>query len=97
MELGSQESSTYVLLSSIYSALGRLNEVERVRRMMNFRGVSKEPGCSWIELKNQVHVFVVGDLLHPQIEKIKRELWRLIKLMKDEGYQSVSEDIPHSI
>lgn len=97
MELGSQESSTYVLLSSIYSALGRLNEVERVRRMMNFRGVIKEPGCSWIELKNQVHVFVVGDLLHPQIEKIKRELWRLIKLMKDEGYQSVSEDIPHSI
>ncbi|KAL3521020.1 hypothetical protein ACH5RR_019169 [Cinchona calisaya] len=93
MELSSQESSTYVLLSSIYSALGRLNDVERVRRMMNFRGVSKEPGCSWIELKSQVHVFVVGDLLHPQIEEIKKELWRLSKLMKDEGYQPASEGI----
>lgn len=93
MELGSEESSTYVLLSSIYSALGRLNDVERVRKMMSFRGVSKEPGCSWIELKSQVHVFVVGDLLHPQIEKIKAELRRLSKLMKDEDCQPASEEI----
>ncbi|WMV15036.1 hypothetical protein MTR67_008421 [Solanum verrucosum] len=87
MELGSQESSAYVLLSSIYSALGRLEDVERVRRLMNLRGVSKEPGCSWIELKSQFHVFVVGDQLHPQIIHIRDELWKLSKLMKDEGYK----------
>ncbi|KAJ8549975.1 hypothetical protein K7X08_033682 [Anisodus acutangulus] len=86
MELGSQESSAYVLLSSIYSALGRLEDVERVRRLMNLRGVSKEPGCSWIELKSQFHVFVVGDQLHPQIVDIHEELWRLSKPMKDEGH-----------
>ncbi|KAL3818841.1 hypothetical protein ACJIZ3_004746 [Penstemon smallii] len=88
VELGSQESSAYVLLSSIYSALGRLDEVERVRRIMNVRGISKEPGCSWIELKNQVHVFVVGDMLHPEIKNIRKELWRFSKLMMDEGYDS---------
>ncbi|KAK4710409.1 hypothetical protein R3W88_004922 [Solanum pinnatisectum] len=87
MELGSQESSAYVLLSSIYSALGRLEDVERVRRLMNLRGVSKEPGCSWIELKSQFHVFVVGDQLHPQIIHIRDELWKLSKLMNDEGYK----------
>ncbi|KAK4360692.1 hypothetical protein RND71_019644 [Anisodus tanguticus] len=76
MELGSQESSAYVLFPSIYSALGRLEDVERVRRLMNLRGVSKEPGCSWIELKSQFHVFVVGDQLHPQIVDIREELWR---------------------
>ncbi|XP_073125196.1 pentatricopeptide repeat-containing protein At2g33680 [Henckelia pumila] len=86
MELGSLESSSYVLLSSIYSALGRFDDIERVRRMMNIRGVSKEPGCSWIELKNQVHVFVVGDLLHPEIKHTRAEIWRLSKLMKNEGY-----------
>ncbi|KAG8373291.1 hypothetical protein BUALT_Bualt11G0008700 [Buddleja alternifolia] len=84
MELGSQESSAYVLLSGIYSALGRLDDVERVRRIMNARGVSKEPGCSWIELKNQVHVFVVGDMLHPEIKDIRGELLRFSKVMKDE-------------
>ncbi|XP_048320484.2 pentatricopeptide repeat-containing protein At2g33680 [Ziziphus jujuba] len=74
MELGSQESSAYVLLSSIYTALGRKEDVERVRRLMKLRGVSKEPGCSWIELKSQVHVFVVGDEMHPQIGDIRVEI-----------------------
>ncbi|KAI3461997.1 hypothetical protein Pfo_018660 [Paulownia fortunei] len=86
MELCSQESSAYVLLSSIYSALGRLDDVERVRRIMNMRGISKEPGCSWIELKNQFHVFVVGDMLHPEIKDIRAELWRFSKLMKEDEH-----------
>ncbi|KAE8680379.1 Pentatricopeptide repeat-containing protein [Hibiscus syriacus] len=71
MELGSQESSAYVLLSSIYIALGRLEDVERVRRLMRLRGVNKEPGCSWIELKDGVHVFVVGDQMHPEIKAVR--------------------------
>ena len=33
MELGSQESSAYVLLSSIYTSLGRKEDVERVRSL----------------------------------------------------------------
>lgn len=93
MELGSQESSAYVLLSSIYSALGRWEDVERVRRMMKLRGVSKEPGCSWIELKSGVHVFVVKDQMHPQIGDIQAELRRLSKQMKDEGYEPVTDSI----
>ncbi|KAL8031948.1 hypothetical protein ABFX02_13G061600 [Erythranthe guttata] len=94
VELGSSESSAYVLLSSIYSALGRLEDVERVRRVMNTRGVSKEPGCSWIELKNQVHVFVVGDLLHPEIKNIREELWRFSKVMMEDelDYETVLEE-----
>lgn len=91
MELGSQESSAYVLLSSIYTVLGRREDVERVRRMMNLRGVNKEPGCSWIELKSQVHVFVIGDQMHPQIKEIRAEVRRLRKLMKDKGYQPASD------
>ncbi|XP_044509926.1 pentatricopeptide repeat-containing protein At2g33680-like [Mangifera indica] len=91
MELGSQESSVYVLLSSIYTALGKLEDVERVRRMMKLRGVTKEPGCSWIEIKSQVHVFVVGDQMHPKIGDIRAEIRRLCKQMKDEdeGYDSL--------
>lgn len=87
MELGSQESSAYVLLSSIYTALGRSDDVERVRRMMRLRGVSKEPGCSWIELKGGVHVFVAGELMHPQIQEILEDLRMLYKQLKDEGYK----------
>lgn len=87
MELGSQESSAYVLLSSIYIALGRLEDVERVRRMMRLRGVNKEPGCSWVELKDCVHVFVVGDQMHPETKTIREELRILSEQIKDEGYR----------
>ncbi|GAB2217881.1 hypothetical protein Droror1_Dr00001094 [Drosera rotundifolia] len=81
MELGSQESSAYVMLSRIYNALGKLNDVERVMGLMKLRGVGKEPGCSWIELKNLVHVFVVGDQKHPLIDEIRAKLWSLTRLM----------------
>lgn len=93
MELGSQESSAYVLLSSIYTALGQPEDVERVRRLMSLRGVNKEPGCSWIELQSQVHVFVVGDQMHPQINKIRLEVCRLSKIMRDEGYKPSLDSI----
>ncbi|CAN0847785.1 Pentatricopeptide repeat-containing protein At2g33680 [Linum grandiflorum] len=86
MELGSQESSSYVLLSSIYNALRRPKEVERIRSLMRSRRANKDPGCSWIELKSLFHVFVVGDRRHPQNEEICGEIRRLCKQMKDEGY-----------
>uniref|UniRef100_A0A7N0RA32 Pentatricopeptide repeat-containing protein n=1 Tax=Kalanchoe fedtschenkoi TaxID=63787 RepID=A0A7N0RA32_KALFE len=87
VELGSPESSAYVLLSTVYTALGQLDDVERVRRLMKLRGVSKSPGCSWIELKNQVHVFVVGDQMHPVIADIRTCLQMLYRPMMDEGYK----------
>ncbi|VFQ80341.1 unnamed protein product [Cuscuta campestris] len=91
MEVGSLESSAYVLLSSIYSALGRGEDVERVRRLMSQRGVSKEPGCSWIEVKTRFHVFLVADQLHPEIKEIREELLRLTKLMK--GKEDIVEEL----
>nr|ADE77730.1 unknown [Picea sitchensis] len=34
--------------------------------MMKDVGLKKKPGFSWIEVKNKVHTFVVGDRSHPQ-------------------------------
>ncbi|KAK4775633.1 hypothetical protein SAY87_023594 [Trapa incisa] len=92
VELGSQESSTYVLLSSIYVALGRRDDVERIRSLMRAREVYKEPGCSWIELKSGVHVFLVGDETHPHINEIRSELCVLSNQMEDEGYKTMASD-----
>ncbi|EPS64446.1 hypothetical protein M569_10333, partial [Genlisea aurea] len=86
METGSRDSSAYVMLSSVYSAMGRAEDVERVMRRMSEMGVGKEPGCSWIEVKNQVHVFVVGDLLHPAIDTIRSEIWRFYSLDEGAGF-----------
>ncbi|KAJ0987156.1 hypothetical protein J5N97_005512 [Dioscorea zingiberensis] len=88
LELGTQDSSAYILLSNIYAALNRWDDVERVRRTMRERGVNKDPGCSWIEFKSGVHVFVSRELLHPQIKEIKEQVRRLTKHMRLEGYQT---------
>ncbi|GLJ44200.1 hypothetical protein SUGI_0922690 [Cryptomeria japonica] len=50
LEMNPEHSSTYVLLSNMYAANGRWNDVEKVRNMMRNRGVVKVPGCSWIEV-----------------------------------------------
>nr|WQM40802.1 TPRL [Avena sativa] len=88
MELGSEDSSAYILLSNIYAAQRKWNDVERVRHLMKLRGVSKDPGCSWVELNSRVHVFVVGEQQHPEAGNINAELRRLAKHMKDEGLLS---------
>ncbi|CAN6243661.1 unnamed protein product [Urochloa humidicola] len=91
MELGSEDSSAYILLSNIYAAQRKWNDVERVRRLMRLRGVSKDLGCSWVELNSRVHVFVVGEQQHPEAANINVELIRLAKHMKDEGYHQTCE------
>lgn len=87
MELGTTDSSAYTLLSNIYAASRRWDDVERVRRMMKLHGVNKDPGCSWLELQKRVHVFVAGEHLHPEIKDIYAQVRRLILHMKDEGYR----------
>jgi pentatricopeptide repeat protein len=66
VKLELENASTYVLLSNIYAAAAKWEEVSLVRTMMQERGVHKEPGRSWIEVDNKIHAFVVGDTSHPE-------------------------------
>eukprot|EP01018_Ginkgo_biloba_P031529 Gb_16954 [translate_table: standard] len=77
LELAPQNDGTYVLLSNIYAAAGRWDDVAKVRKLMKDRGVKKQLGCSWVEVKNKVHAFTVGDRSHPQAKEIYAtlELW----------------------
>ncbi|XP_068659355.1 putative pentatricopeptide repeat-containing protein At5g13230, mitochondrial isoform X1 [Aristolochia californica] len=46
------EASSLVLLSHVFAAGGRWDEVEKLRYEIKQRGMKKEPGCSWIEICN---------------------------------------------
>ncbi|TXG53257.1 hypothetical protein EZV62_022426 [Acer yangbiense] len=65
IELEPQSSATYVLLSSIYAALGKWELVEKVRRLMDERQFLIGDGLSWIEIEINVHTFTVSDRLYP--------------------------------
>ena len=36
--------------------------------------VKKEPGCSWVELCDGVHVFIMADQFHPELFQILQSL-----------------------
>lgn len=85
-ELEPENGANYVLLSNIYAAASRWDDVAALRMKMKDRGVKKQPGCSWIEVKNKIHTFLVGDESHPQTEKIYATLESLAEPMKALGY-----------
>ncbi|RRT44410.1 hypothetical protein B296_00051510 [Ensete ventricosum] len=60
-ELDPSMDSSYIMMSNIYAAAGRWEDAARMRKIMVSRGIKKEPGCSWIEVNGQCHVFLAQD------------------------------------
>lgn len=88
LRLDPEDGTTHILLSNLYAATGRWDCVAKMRRKMKGSMLGKEPGLSWIEAKNNVHVFSSGDQSHPKIDDAQAELHRLRgnmrKLVTDE-------------
>ncbi|KAF6149207.1 hypothetical protein GIB67_026063 [Kingdonia uniflora] len=85
LQMNSEDSGSYVLLANTYLETGKLDGVAEVRKLMRERGIRKNPGCSWIEAGNMVHVFTVDDINHPQIIDVHRILEDLVKKIEDKG------------
>ncbi|KAL8524185.1 hypothetical protein ACS0TY_013960 [Phlomoides rotata] len=85
-ELEPMNPGNYILLSNIYASKGRWKEVDKMRDIMRDKGLRKNPGCSWIEVKNKVHMLLAGDNAHPQMAQILDKLNRLSLEMKKAGY-----------
>ena len=75
-----RQHSTYVLLSSMYSGLGMWSDRATVQKVMKNRGLSKVPGWSWIEVKNEVHSFNADDRSHPRMDEIFDMLRMLLQV-----------------
>lgn len=86
IELEPEDAGTYILLSNIYANTQRWEDVAEVRKTMTNRGIRKTPGCSWIEVDKQIHVFILGDTSHPKIEEIVQRLNDLIERVMGVGY-----------
>ncbi|MCL7051626.1 hypothetical protein MKW94_023868 [Papaver nudicaule] len=48
IELEPGDATPYVVLSDIYSIAGLKEDEKELRLMKNRKGVTKNPGCSWI-------------------------------------------------
>uniref|UniRef100_A0ACD5U8T7 Uncharacterized protein n=1 Tax=Avena sativa TaxID=4498 RepID=A0ACD5U8T7_AVESA len=94
---GLANSGMYILLSNIYAAVGKWEEVARVRSMMKANGIQKEPGCSAIEIDRKVYEFVAGDMSHPRTDEIYAMLDKMNGLVKEHGHVPQTELVLHDL
>lgn len=85
-ELDPDEGGYHVLLANIYAAASLWDKLAKVRTIMEKKGLQKTPGCSLVELKNEVHSFYSGSTNHPQSKRIYTFLETLIDEIKAAGY-----------
>jgi pentatricopeptide repeat protein len=79
------------------NAAGNRHLRENVEWQRTARGVKRQPGCTWIEVNNEVHTFVVNDQDHPLMIEIHAELLRLSGLMHDAGYMASMKFVLHDV
>ncbi|CAK7341063.1 unnamed protein product [Dovyalis caffra] len=97
LALEPQNCSYKVLMSNIYAAANRWNDVAGLRKAVKDTGIRKEPGLSSIEVTGLVHDFKMGDTAHPLIEKISEMLAEMSQKLKDAGYLPDTSVVLHNI
>lgn len=87
-------AGNHVLLSDTYAAKKKWAEVLRARKLLKESEAKKERGKSWIEVKDKVHTFTVGERSHPRIVEI---YLRLEDLLEEMGKQEYTVDTKHDL
>lgn len=86
LELDPDHDGAHVFLSNIYAKAKRWEDVGQVRKLMKHKGISKERGCSRIELNNEMHEFLVADRSHKHADEIYEKLDEVVSKLKLVGY-----------
>ncbi|KAL2906912.1 hypothetical protein RDABS01_005622 [Bienertia sinuspersici] len=81
----------YVMLSNIFAAGKRWDDSSQVRRLMDAKGLKKDAGLSWIEVKNIRHEFVAKDMVHCCRKRIYEVVHGLVDQMREVEYSPCVE------
>jgi pentatricopeptide repeat protein len=85
IEYNQQVAGAYVTLSNTYTLAGEWENAHSRRTEMELVGVHKEPGCSWIEIKDSIYVFYAGDLSCERGDEVISLLRELERRMMERG------------
>ncbi|KAF5457147.1 hypothetical protein F2P56_021276 [Juglans regia] len=86
MLMDPHDVGTYILLSNMYAKESRWDGVVKIWKLMRERNIKKEPGVSWLEIRNITHVFVSEDNKHPESSQIYEKVGELLAKIKPLGY-----------
>ncbi|KAM2511799.1 hypothetical protein TB1_035254 [Malus domestica] len=85
-EIEPDNRGNYVLLSNILVTAKRWEEASETRKLMRDGGITKTPGCSWVQLKNRVYSFVTGDRSNERSAEIYKFLIDMGEKMRLAGH-----------
>ncbi|CAM8906084.1 unnamed protein product [Rhodiola kirilowii] len=97
LQLNPRDVGTYLLLSNIHAKAKKWDGVANIRKLMKERNVKKEPGASWIEIRNTTHIFISGDNNHPEYAQIHDEVNKLLTRIKQFGYVPDTTVVLHDV
>lgn len=87
MEGADMITGYHVLLSNMHAEEGNWEYVKTTRKEMLERGLTKEVGCSWIDVSGYTNCFVSKDRKHPKCDEIYQSLKHLSANLKGDGYR----------
>lgn len=96
-EIEPHNAGNHVLISDIYAANNRWEEVARARKFLKESEAKKERSKSWLEIKHQVHSFMVGERNHHRMREIYGKLEDLLLEMRKIGYKAETEHELHDV
>ena len=82
IELEPDNPGNYVMLANLYASVGKWHYLAQTRQLMKDMGMQKSPGCSWMEDRDGIHVFVASDKTHKRTHDIYSVLNSLTKLIR---------------
>ncbi|KAJ0248851.1 Pentatricopeptide repeat-containing protein [Hirschfeldia incana] len=95
LRIDPEDTATYILLSNLYAAKGRWEDVAEIRRTIRGLASAKDPGLSWIEVNNNsTQVFSSGDQSNKEVIQVQDELHRLKSnmLCRSSSSSSIEQD-----
>ncbi|WCJ34854.1 Tetratricopeptide repeat (TPR)-like superfamily protein [Euphorbia peplus] len=84
LEMRPEKPGHYVLIANMYAVAGCWSKLGMVRTYMRDFGVTKDPGCSWVDVGSGFSPFLVSDTSKSCRDEIYPLLDRLSELMKDD-------------
>lgn len=97
LQMDPEDVGTYILLSNTHARVRRWDGVVKIRKLMRERNVKKEPGVSWLEIRNIVHVFTSEDTKHPESSQIYEKVRDLLSKIRPLGYVPDIAGVLHDI
>ncbi|KAL9248380.1 hypothetical protein vseg_021707 [Gypsophila vaccaria] len=86
VEIEPNNAGNYIMMSNIYATSGLWSKVEDLRIHLKEKGLRKNPGMSWIFVRNRVHCFIAGDQSFLDAGEVHGTLHSLLSVLKDDGY-----------